>query len=293
VKITKELLEAVSQLQIRAKRNVTTLLTGNYRTAFRGSGMQFKEFRHYEPGDDVRHMSWPVTARTGRATIKTYEEERELDVMILVDVSGSSLFGLSRKRKVDMYAELVALIGMAAIRSGDSVGALLFSDKPGRYFQPRKAQSQLLVTLGEILAQPFDGAGSDLRPAFGYLQNVLKNRSLIVVLSDFWVPAFEKELRQLSRKHEIVLLHCYDDAERGYGLSGVYEVRDPETGQYTLLDGNSKKTKRLLSEQHTNLSNTLEKVGRTCRADYLSLSVEDDYLQRLVNFFKRRGPSRL
>lgn len=290
---TEEILKAVSELHIQAQRNVTALLAGNYRSAFRGSGMQFKEFRNYEPGDDIRHMSWNVTARTGRATLKTYEEERELDVVLLVDVSGSSLFGYSKKRKIDMYAELVALMGLAALKSGDNVGMLLFSDKPVAYLPPRRTRSQVLAMVATLLSQPLRGEGSDLRAGLNYLQSVLKNRSLLVTLSDFWIPGFDTELRMATKKHELVLLHCYDDAERGLGLDGVFEVWDPESQTFGLLDGNSKATRQALSEHHTHLANHLEEVCNRAKAGYLCLSVEDDYLQRLVHFFRRRGPSRL
>jgi uncharacterized protein (DUF58 family) len=293
VHFSDDLLRAVAELQLKAKRNVTALLAGNYRSAFRGSGMQFKEFRHYEPGDDIRHMSWPVTARTGRATVKTFEEERELNVMLMVDVSGSSLFGMTPKRKIDMYAELVALIGLAAIRSGDNVGLLLYNEAPVLYLPPKRTRDQVLTAISHVLSQPLRGTRSQFAPALNHLQSVLKQRALIIALSDFWVPPFDRELTQLARRHELVLLHCYDDAERGAGLEGVYEICDPETGELLLLDAGSKKVKRSLAEHHTRLTNDLEDLCRRSRADYLTLSVEDDYFQRLVHFFHRRGPSRM
>jgi uncharacterized protein (DUF58 family) len=293
MKFSEDLLRAVAELDLKAKRNVTALLAGNYRSAFRGSGMQFKEFRHYEAGDDIRHMSWQVTARTGRATLKTYEEERELDVILMVDVSGSSLFGFSRKRKLDMYAELVALLGLAALRSGDNMGLLLFNDKPQWFLPPKRTRDQVLIAALRILEQPARGTRSDLRAALLYLNSVAKHRSLVIVLSDFWMPPFEKELQLVAKKHEMILLHCYDDAERGLGISGVFEAWDPESERFFLLDTNSKKVRGALSEHHTHLSNSLEELSRTSRADYLCLSVEDDYLQRLVHFFRRRGPARL
>ncbi len=293
MQFSEELLRAVSQLELRARRRVAALLNGNYRSAFRGSGMQFKEFRHYEAGDDIRHMSWPVTARTGRATVKVFEEERELDVMLLIDVSGSSLFGMGQKRKIDMYADLTALIGLAGVRSGDNVGALFFNDKTGLYLHPARSRSQVLVTLTHLLNQPLRDQKSDLRPALIHAESVLRNRSLILVVSDFLVPGFEQELRLLTRRHEVILVHCFDDAERGMGLKGVFEVRDPETGEYWLLDGNSPTTRRQLAEFQVRLSHSLEDVARKSRADYLCLSSKDDYLQRLVQYFRGRGPRRV
>lgn len=255
--------------------------------------MQFKEFRHYEAGDDIRHMSWPVTARTGRATVKVFEEERELDILLMIDVSGSSLFGIGAKRKIDMYADLAALIGLAGVRSGDNVGALFFNDQSGLYLPPARSRSQVLVTLTHLLNQPLKDQASDLRPALLHAESVLRNRSLILVLSDFLVPDFEQELRLLSRRHEVILLHCFDDAERGMGLKGVFEVRDPETGEYWLLDGNSPTTRRQLAEYQVRLSHKLEDVSRKARADYLCLSLKDDYFQRMVQYFRGRGPARV
>lgn len=294
LKFSQELLQAVAQLEMKAKRNVTALLAGNYRTAFRGSGMQFKEFRHYEAGDDIRHMSWPVTARTGKATVKTYEEERELNVVLMVDVSGSSLFGATHKRKIDMYAELVALIGLAAIRSGDNVGLMLFNEAPVLYLPPRRTREQVMTAVSHVLEQPLKGAKSNFAPALRYLLSVLKQRALVIALSDFWVPPFEQEMVQISRKHELVLLHCYDDAERGVdSKKGVLEVWDPESGDFLLLDTASKRVRQRLAEHHTHMTNELEALCSRSNADYLTLSVEDDYLQRLVHFFRRRGPARV
>lgn len=287
-----KLLQAVSQLEIRSRRNIASLLSGDYRSTFRGSGMQFKEFRHYEPGDDIRHMSWPVTARTGKATLKIYEEERELNVLMLVDVSGSTLFGDSQRRKADMFAEIAALIGLAAVRSGDPVSMMLFSDDVKAYLPPRRTTDHVRICMLKLLEQDRVRARSDLRPALAFAQRVLKVRSLILVLSDFLVPPFDSDLAAVSKRHEVIMLHGFDDAERGGSLSGVYPVWDPETGEYLLLDGNSARTRRLLAEHQTGLVNSLQRLGRTCGADYLSLSVEDDYLKRLVSFFRRRSPRR-
>lgn len=291
--LTEDLLVAVSQMQISARRNLGALLAGNYRSSFRGSGMQFKEFRHYEPGDDIRHMSWTVTARTGKATVKIYEEEREIDIILVLDVSGSSIFRFRQKRKIDMYAELLALIGLAAIRSGDNVGTLLFTDRPGRYLPARRTRNHVMTALTHLLSEPLRGRQSDLRPALDYAINVLKNRSLVIIVSDFLVPPFDEKLIQLAQRHEIIMLHCYDNSETGMNLTGIHEVWDPEAKEFSLLDGNSEKLKSTLGQQHMELSRRLEALSHRAKADYLCLSVEDDYVQRLVHFFRSRGPCRL
>ncbi len=289
---TEEILRAAHELEIRARRNVTALLSGNYRSAFRGSGMQFKEFRQYEAGDDIRHMSWSTTARTGKATLKVYEEERELDVLVAVDVSGSSLFRMSGESKIHMYGELVALLGMAAIRSGDNFGAFFFTDEPLRYLPPSRTRNSLLLALRELLAQPLEGKQSDLRKPLVYLDKLLKHRTILVLISDFLAPDFQTELTRLAKRHEVILMHCYDDAERGYGLDGVYEVSDPETGEQYLLDGNSRQVRRELARIQSGLRERLEGVCQSTRSDYVSLSIEDDYVRRLVQFFRNRRPAR-
>ncbi len=287
------LLRAVSELELRTRRNVSAFLSGNYRSRFRGSGMQFKEFRHYEPGDDIRHMAWPVTARTGRATVKVYEEDRELNVVMLVDTSGSTIFAGKQKRKQEMYAELVALVGLAAVKSGDRMGSLFFDDEPLDFLPPRRTRANVLASLSKLLDRPLTGKRSDLRPALTYLHNILPTRSMILILSDFMVPAFENEFMRLARTHEVILLHGYDDAERGIGLKGVYEVCDPETGEFYILDGRSKRVRRHLAEHQFALSRQLQDLAERSKADYLPLSVEDDYLQRFVRFFRQRGPVRI
>ncbi len=290
---TEAILKAANELEIRARRNVTALLSGNYRSAFRGSGMQFKEFRQYEPGDDIRHMSWSATARTGKATLKVYEEERELDVVIAVDVSGSSLFGFSKKRKIDVYGELLALLGLAAIRSGDNLGAFFFSDQPQKFLPPSRTRMNLLVALRELLSQPLESRRSDLRAPLKYLDRLLPHRTILILISDFLIPDFQTELLRLSKRHEVILIHCTDDAERGQGLSGVFEVADPETGETYLLDGNSPKVRERLANYQKDLRLKLEALCQSTRSDYLSMNMEDDYVRRIIQFFRQRGPSRI
>lgn len=293
MKFDPKVLEAVAQLKIYATRNVATLVSGNYRSAFRGSGMQFKEFRHYEPGDDIRHMSWTVTARTGKPTIKTYEEERELNVVLLVDISGSTLFGSGNQRKLDMMAELVSVIGLAALDSGDKLGVLFFSDGPGAYFPPKRNREQLGMLLTQLLSQPRVGNRSDLRPALRFLSQVLKQKSIVIVLSDFWLPDFESTLVPVAERHETIFLHCFDDGERGALKAGIVEAWHPEEQSFFLVDGNSAAVRRALAEKHTGLVNGLEALCHRTRTDYLSMSRQDDYLKRLISFFRFRGPSRI
>ena len=291
--LSSELFCAVHELEILANRRIAALMPGECRSAFRGSGMQFKEFRHYESGDDIRHMSWTVTARTGKPTIKVYDEERELDVLCLVDLSGSSLSGISAKCRRDMYAELVMLLGLAALRAGDKFGLLFFHDKVDLYLHSKRSKNQVLAGTARLLAQPLELRRSDLRSALKHVDTVLKNRSLIIVLSDFLLPPFEQELVRLCASHELILVHCFNDLERGHAPHAVFEARDPESGEFFLLDTHSRETRHALARAQLELMDNLQSLAHRNRASTLSLSLQDDYFKRLILFFRHRGASRL
>lgn len=291
--ISKDILIAVNQLEIRARRNVAALLAGNYKSPFRGSGMSFKEFRPYEPGDDVRHISWQVTARTGHAALKLYEEERELNIILLVDVSGSSLFQMKSVRRIDMYADLVALLGLAAVKAGDNVGMLFFNEKPVSFLPPRRSKDHVLSGLSYLLAQELETKKSDLRSALKFIAATVKTRSLVILLSDFLVPDFREELCLAGSKHEVLLFQCFDDAERLQSIEGIFEVQDPETGELLLLDANSPKMRKSIKEHHLQFGAALATMARSARAEVLALNVNEDYAKQVVHFFRRRGPSRL
>lgn len=292
IKFSEALLRAADQLELVSSRRLSALLSGHYSSPFQGSGMQFKDFRPYQFGDDIRHMSWQVTARTGHPTLKTFEEDRELNIILMVDTSGSSLFGISNKNRITMYAELVALFGLAAVKNNDNFGTLFFSDEPLQYLPPRKSRSHILLALSKIQSLDLQGKKSDLKPALKYLARFLKTPSLIFIISDFLFPSFQEELKLVSAKHECVLVHCYDDAERGSQLKGVYEARDPETGDFFLIDGNSLKLRQELLNRFLKISTNLEQVARDSGSHYLPLSIQDDYLQRVVRHFNSRGASK-
>lgn len=289
MKFREALLTAADQLELSSLRRVSALLSGHYQSPYQGSGMQFKEFRPYQFGDDVRHMSWQVTAKTGHPTLKIYEEDRELNIILMVDTSGSSLFGISQTRKIEMYQELVALFGLAASKNNDNFGTLFFNDQPTQFLPPRRSRSHVLLALSKLQSQVLEGKKSDLRPSLQYLARFVKTPSLIFIISDFITPSFQNELTALTKKHEVIFLHCFDDAERGSCLKGVYEVRDPETGELHLLDGSSSRLKADLLKNFSELSIKLERLAHNTKSEYLPLSVQDDYLQRVVRHFKSRG----
>ena len=255
--------------------------------------MQFKDFRPYEPGDDIRHMSWSVTARTGKPTIKVYEQERELDVVLVVDTSSSTLFGNTRKRKLDMYGEIAAIIGLSALGAGDNFGQIIFNDTVTSFLRPNHRPEQVRVALTHLFSTDMEQKRSNLASALNFTSKSLSHRSLVIILSDFWVEDFEAELGMASRRHECILVHGYDQLEMGSGVCDLSEIQDPESGEIYILDGNTQHTKTLLQRAHWSHQLHLEETANRTNSDYLSLSVEDDYVQRLVLFFQRRGFTRL
>lgn len=284
----KSVLQAASQLEIRSRLHIASLLAGDYRSSFRGSGMQFKEFRPYEPGDDIRHINWQVTARTGKPTVKIYEEERELNVVAVVDASGSTAVGTSRP-KFSMYAEITALLGLGAVRAGDPFGLALFSNRMLAHLPARRSAEHVRQAMESVNESARQGQRSDIRPVLGHLRRALKNRSLVVILSDFALPAFDVELRTLATRHEIVLLQGLDACEQGQRISGVYRTRDPETGAFGLLDAGSKPARAQLGAQQTELEERLKDLGRGTGADFLRVRTNEDYLGALVRFFHQRS----
>lgn len=292
MKLRPEVLKFVPELEIRARRYLPAMTAGNIRSRFRGSGMQFREFRPYEFGDDIRHMSWSVTARTGHPTIKTFEEERDLNIVLVVDVSGSTLFSFDSIRKKDMMLDVTALLSLSAIKNHDNVGLLLFDENSLDYLPPKRTREQVRILLHKIDSQKSENKKSDLKPALRYLSQILKSPTMIIILSDFLVPDFTQEFHTMAKRHEFLLMHCYDDAERGMGLKGTYEVCDPETGEFLLLDGKDSEVVSFLSKKHMETSFQLERLTQNSRSDYLTLSTQDDYLKRIVHFFRERASSK-
>jgi len=283
-----ELLHAIELLEFHSRKRLASAYTGNDESPYRGSGMQFKEFRQYEFGDDIRHISWSTTARTGKTQLKLYEEEREINVFMLVDTSGSSLFGSTQRKKIDMYSEVLALMSMASLKANFRFGALFFDTEVREYIPPTRDKDEILSSLNHLISLNLDKRQSDIRPALQFCGQLLKHRTLVIALSDFLMAPFSSELVSLGSKHELILLQGYDDSERLLSSRGVFEVCDPETGEFYLLDSESGVFRKTLANYYSGFTAQLEELARACQADFLPLSVQDDYLQRLVYFFRGR-----
>lgn len=283
-----DILHAIDRLDLRARKKLSALFTGDNESRQRGSGIQFSDFRPYEWGDDTRHISWTTSAKTGKIVLKSYEEEKELNLCLAVDISGSSLFGSSKKRKIDMYSEVSAVLGLSAFKHGFRVGCLFFDEKVQQYLPPTRKKEDFLQLINTLPRLDILEHQSSLPPALSFLFSNLKHKSLVVILSDFLLASFQQELQQLSVKHEIILLRGYDDAEHALTTKGVFEICDPESGHFFLLDSESSKSRQALQLFYTGFSKQLETIAHKCRADLLPLSTQDDYLQRLVVFFDHR-----
>ncbi|MEZ4891841.1 MAG: DUF58 domain-containing protein [Saprospiraceae bacterium] len=233
---TTELLNRVKKIEIKTRGLTKHLFTGGYHSAFKGRGMSFSEVRQYQFGDDVRSIDWNVTARTGEPHIKVFEEERELSVMIMVDVSGSSFFGSTGTTKQELLTEICALLAFSASSNNDKVGLLLFSDKEEFYLPPKSGRQHTLRIIRELLNVDKGEKGTNITQAIQYIRNILKKRSVCFILSDFMDKNYEAALRVLARRHDVVGIHCWDKLEREIPDVGLVHLRDAETGEMCWMD---------------------------------------------------------
>ncbi|QOJ13576.1 MAG: DUF58 domain-containing protein [Planctomycetia bacterium] len=239
-----EILKKVRRIQITTRALVNDVLAGQYHSAFKGRGMEFEEVREYQPGDDVRSIDWNVTARTGRPFIKSFREERELTVLLVVDVSGSLEFGTHSEFKSELAAQIGATLALSAIRNNDKVGALLFSDRVERFIPTRKGSRHVLRLIRELLYHEPQGRGTDVALALRAAEGVLNRRGVVFVLSDFASPGFSAPLRVLRRRHDVIPIMVEDRLERELPAVGLIEVIDPETGMQRVIDTRSAALRR-------------------------------------------------
>ncbi|MCB9305067.1 MAG: DUF58 domain-containing protein [Lewinellaceae bacterium] len=286
---TAELIKKVRKIEIKTRRLSRNLFTGGYHSAFKGRGMSFSEVRQYQFGDDIRAIDWNVTARTGEPHIKIFEEERELTVMLLVDVSGSSFFGSSAAFKQEVLTEICALLAFSADNNNDKVGLLLFSDGIELFISPKKGRQHMLRIIRELLnVQPSD-RGTDLPGALQYARNVLKKRSVCFVLSDFWADQYEQALKVLSRRHDCIGIHCWDVRERKLPDMGLLKVRDAEHGGTAWIDTTDPDLRRSYQERFDENRAAAAAAFRRAGADFLSLRTTDSYASSLLQFFEKRA----
>jgi uncharacterized protein (DUF58 family) len=285
----KELLAKVRRIEIKARGLSRQLFSGQYHAAFKGRGMSFAEVREYQYGDDVRSIDWNVTARMRSPYLKVYEEERELSVMLLVDISASSGFGSVESRKRDIMAEIAAVISFSAIQNNDKIGLILFSDKIEHFIPPRKGKSHVLRLLRDLLYVKAEGKGTDIGEAIAYLGRVIKRRSTVFLLSDLGRGDFEKQLSGLGRKHDTMVVQVEDLLEERLPKAGLIWVEDPEDGRGRWLDTCSRKVRASLEESFKLRRQRIHQLLRSKAIDFVLVTSKTGYVQPLRQLFQQRG----
>jgi len=284
-----EILKKVRKIEIKTKGLSKHIFSGEYHSAFKGRGMSFSEVRDYQYGDDVRNIDWNVTARTGDPHIKVFEEDRELTVMLLVDISKSSFFGSVNQFKSELTAEISAVIAFSAITNNDKVGAILFTDKVEKYIPPKKGKKHILRIIREIIYLEPESKGTKLDEALIYLNNIQKKKAIVFVLSDFMTKGYESALSIASKRHDIIGMHIFDNIEKNLPNIGLINAFDAETDTEVILDTSSKKVREKynnwFSENYAYYNNTFNRY----RSDHLSINTNEDYVKSLLKFFKKRS----
>ena len=289
--MSKEILKKVRQIEIRTKNIVNDFFGGDYHSNFKGRGMTFSEVREYVPGDDVRSIDWNVTARTGKPHIKIFEEERELSVLILIDVSSSGVFGSKKNLKIDLGVEIAAMLSFSAIKNNDKVGLALFSDKIEKYIPPKKGKKHVLRLITDIVNHDFENSNklTSIKNAIDFANKISKRKSVIFLISDFIDDNFWNELKFLNFKHDVVGLQIYDSYERNFPNVGLINIHDSETGENTWIDTTSKKNRDKFQK---NSYEKLDKFSKKCKNigfDLLQINTDDDYIKFLMQFFRSRA----
>lgn len=285
----KEILRKIRRLELRTRRLVESSFAGQYQSVFKGRGMNFEEVRPYSPGDEIRSIDWNVTARTGEPYIKKFTEEREMTVMILLDVSASGNFGSVEESKREMAAEIAAILAFSAIHNNDKVGLLLFSDRVELFIPPKKGRHHILRLIREMLYFEPVGRGTDLSGALEYLNKVVTRRSLLFVVSDFLAPDFSRPLTVTAKRHDTVALRIVDPAEENLLDVGVVLLEDPETGEQIEVDTSRRSISRSYAKHAEDRLRDLGRLFGARGIDLLELHTDRDYLPVLRGFFERRG----
>ena len=287
--IPREILKKVRRVEITTRGLVNEVFSGEYHSVFKGRGMNFAEVREYQYGDDIRSIDWNVTARTGHPFVKVFEEERELTVMLVVDVSASGDFGTRGRMKGEVAVEICALLAFSAIKNNDKGGLIIFSDRIEKFVPPRKGRSHVLRVLREIFYHQPEGRGTDIRCALEYLTHVIKRRAVVFLVSDFKATPFEKALSVAGRRHDLIAVHMGDQRESVLPSLGYTEFEDAETGE--LLTVNTADV-RFRAEFESRAARERAELGRTLRhsrVDVIDIETGQPYVKPLMLFFKERG----
>ncbi|MCM2271389.1 MAG: DUF58 domain-containing protein [candidate division Zixibacteria bacterium] len=286
--IPKEILKKVRRIEIRTRRMVNDLFSGEYHSTFKGQGMEFEEVRQYQPGDDIRLIDWNVTARTGQPYVKKFREERELSVVLLFDASSSGKFGTRERFKSETAAELCALLAFSAIKNNDKVGLIIFTDRIEKFVPPKKGRAHVLRLIREILYFKPVGITTDIAGALQYLSRVIRRKSVIFLISDFLSEGFYKPLQIANNKHDIIGIKVTDPRETQFDDFGLIELEDAETGEVILVDTGSKAFRKEFAARSQEDVTGLKRSFQLINLDFINIRTDQSYIVPLINFFKMR-----
>ena len=293
MEISSDILKQVRRIEIKTRGLSNDIFAGKYHSAFKGRGMAFSEVREYRVGDDVRDIDWNVTARSRQPHIKIYEEERELTMMLLIDVSGSRMFGTTEKLKKNTITEIAAVLAFSAAQNNDKVGCIFFSDRVEKFIPPKKGRAHVLMIIKELISFMPENNGTDISEGLRYLTNILKKRSTAFVLSDFMDTAdgrarFEDALKIASGKHDMVGIRVYDRREQQLPDVGILELKDAETGEKVWVDTASRAVRDAYARNWEQTSALIDSSLKRCRVDNVKIATGEDYVTSLMKLFKRR-----
>ena len=287
---TSDILSKVRKIEIKTKGLSRNIFAGQYHSAFKGRGIEFSEVREYQYGDDVRDIDWNVTARFHRPYVKVFEEERELTVMLLIDVSGSLNFGTSTQLKRDLVTEIAATLAFSAIQNNDKIGVIFFSDRIEKYIPPKKGRKHILYIIRELLDFQPESQRTDIAMATAYLTRIMKRRCTSFIISDFYDRKdFLLEMEIANRKHDVVAIQVYDQRAKELPNVGLMNVLDAETGHEMLIDTSSKKLRRAHTAYWLNREEDLRRTFSKSRVDWTSVATNEDFTKALLTLFKQRS----
>ena len=286
--IPKEILKKVRQIEIQTRRLVNDLLAGEYHSTFKGMGMEFSEVREYVPGDDIRTIDWNVTARMNKPFVKQFVEERELTVILLVDISASGQYSSQRQTKNEIAAELSALLALSAIHNNDKVGLILFTDRVEKFIAPKKGKTHVLRVIREVLSFDPEGRETKLEIGLDYLNKAVRRKAVVFLISDFINDGYEKLMRVVARRHDLICINLMDQRESKLPNLGLLNLRDAETGEEILVDTADSKVRQALGILASRESGAREDFFKNCGIDRVEIRTDQSYAQPLINFFRSR-----
>jgi len=287
--IPKEILKKIRKIQFQTNRLVNDIFAGRYQSIFKGRGMEFVEVREYQPGDEVRQIDWNVTARYGKPFVKRFSEERELTIMILIDISGSETFGSKDKTKVELATEIAALLAFSALKNNDKVGLLMFTDKIEKFIPAKKSITHVLRIIREALYFKPSSKGTDIALALEYLYRVQKKKAIVFLISDFIGENYEHALKVISKKHDVIGIKIADLREKVLPPVGYISVRDNETGKNIIIDTKDFYCQKKFNEFCQREENRIKEIFNKCNIDFISVTTDKSYIEPLMKFFYIRS----